>query len=83
MSQYTEILKQLFRIIKPFTKDGQSIGEDTDIVADLGLDSLQVMKLVNTVEDQFDIMIPLNILPDVRTVSDFANQLNKLIEEQQ
>ncbi len=81
MSNYQDILSQLLEIIKPFTKDGQVVGEDTDIVADLGLDSLQVMKLVNTVEDRFDLMIPLNILPDVRTVSDFVNQLQKLIEE--
>jgi len=48
-------------------------------VADLGLDSLKVMKIVESVEDSLDISIPLNILPDVRTVKDFALQIQKLI----
>jgi len=47
-------------------------------VADLGLDSLKVMKLLESVEDSFDISIPLNILPDVRTVGDFVLQIQKL-----
>ena len=49
--------------------------------ADLGLDSLKVMKLVETVEDRFDISIPLNILPDVRTVSDFVLQIEKISKD--
>jgi acyl carrier protein len=30
------------------------------------------------VEDRFDISIPLNILPDVRTVKDLVLQIQKL-----
>jgi acyl carrier protein len=47
-------------------------------VADLGLDSLKVMKILETVEDSFDILIPLNVLPDIRTVKDFVLQIQKL-----
>ena len=36
------------------------------------------MKLVEQVEDEYDISIPLNILPDVQTVKDFVKQLQKL-----
>ena len=52
-------------------------------VTDLGLDSLKVMKILETVEDNFDISIPLNILPDVRTVEDFVLQIQKLNGEGQ
>jgi acyl carrier protein len=37
------------------------------------------MKIVESVEDSLDISIPLNILPEVRTVKDFARQIEKLI----
>jgi len=50
-------------------------------VTDLGLDSLRVMKLVVEVEDRFDISIPINILPNVRTIKDFAVQLETLLGE--
>ena len=81
MGDYQDILNQLFEIIKPSVKDGRQLEENTDLVADLGLDSLKVMTLVEEVEDQFDISIPLNILANVRTIKDFALQLQQLTEE--
>ena len=81
MRDYQDILNQLFELIKPSVKDGRKLEEDTDLVADLGLDSLRVMTLVEEVEDRFDISIPLNILANVRTVKDFALQLQQLMEE--
>jgi acyl carrier protein len=81
MANYEDILSQLFEIIKPSVKDGRQLEEDTDLVADLGLDSLKVMTLVEEVEDHFDISIPLNILAKVRTIKDFALQLKQLREE--
>jgi acyl carrier protein len=83
MENYEDILNQLFEIIKPSVKDGRQLEEDTDLVADLGLDSLKVMTLVEEVEDQFDISIPLNILANVRTIKDFALQLQQLTKEGQ
>ena len=81
MGDYQDILSQLFEIIKPSVKDDRQLEEDTDLVADLGLDSLKVMTLVEEVEDRFDISIPLNILANVRTIRDFALQLQQLTEE--
>ncbi|MEJ2364422.1 MAG: acyl carrier protein [Deltaproteobacteria bacterium] len=81
MANYENILSQLFEIIKPSVKDGRQLEEDTDLVADLGLDSLKVMTLVEEVEDRLDISIPLNMLAKVRTIKDFALQLQQLTEE--
>ena len=81
MNAYEEILTQLYELLKPSLKEGQKLGEDTDLVADLGLDSLRVMTLVEEVEDMLDISIPLNILANVRTIKDFALQLQQLTEE--
>lgn len=77
------VLQQICKILKPLVPDGQEIKVETDLVADLGLDSLKVMKILETVEDTFDISIPLNIIPDVRTVEDFVLQIQKLNGEGQ
>ena len=77
-----KITKEVIEILRPLVPQGQLINAETDLVADLGLDSLKVMKLVETVEDSFDISIPLNILPDVRTVSDFVLEIQKLFEDE-
>jgi acyl carrier protein len=79
MQQYQSILKKIYELVGPLVEKGPDIREDTDFVSDLGFDSLKVMKLVEQVEDHYDISIPLNILSDVRTIKDFALQLEKLV----
>jgi acyl carrier protein len=78
MQDYENILQALIQMLIPFVPQDRNIDEDTDLVADLGLDSLKVMKILESVEDRFDISIPLNVLPDVRTVKDFVLQIQKL-----
>jgi acyl carrier protein len=81
MPDYENILQTLNEILKPFVPQGQTANEDTDLVTDLGLDSLKVMKILESVEDRYDISIPLNVLPEVRTVKDFALQIQKLYRD--
>lgn len=83
MATYQETLTQLYEVLQPYTKEGQVLTEDTELVADLGLDSMKVMQLVLEAEERFDISIPLNILPDVRTVRDFAAQVEQLTGQRQ
>lgn len=78
MKSYNEILTELYAILSPYVKKELTLDEGTELVADIGLDSLQVMQILLEVEDRFDISIPLNIIPDVRTIKDFALQLEPL-----
>ena len=79
MRDYEALLGKIFELLKPFIEKGVELREESDFVADLNFDSLKVMKLVEQVEDEYDISIPLNILPDVQTVKDFVIQLQKLV----
>lgn len=81
MPSYEAIVSELCQMLQPLTKKSNEISEDTELVADLGLDSVQVMDLLMQVEDQFDVSIPLNILPEVRTVKDLAVQIQTLTAE--
>lgn len=82
MPSYQEICPQLIELLGTFVDDGQELSEDTELVADLGLSSLKIMDLLMEVEDRFDVSVPMNILPDVNTVRDFAVQLEKLTANQ-
>lgn len=82
MTEYDNVLQELKQMLGSFVPQELEIDEDTDLVADLDLDSLKVMKILETVEDHFDISIPLNIMPDVRTVKDFVLQIQKLIGDE-
>jgi acyl carrier protein len=72
---------QVIGMIRPLVAEGQRVEPDTDLVADLDFDSLKVMNLVEQVEDRFDISVPLNILPEIRTVRDFSIQLQRILGE--
>ena len=74
-----EVLQQILEIIKPMVpENGPSVTADLDLVNDLGLDSIKVMEILETLEDSFDISIPINILPGVRTVKDLAYEIQNL-----
>jgi acyl carrier protein len=79
MPAYEEIVSIVIELIKPLAPPGRSVREDTDLVADLEFDSLKVMNLIEQVEDRLDVSVPLNILPDIRSVRDFAVQLQLIL----
>lgn len=67
------IREQLYELIAPLdARDGGKLTPETRFVDDLGLDSVTIMELVAAVEDRFDITLPLNRLPEIRTIDDLA-----------
>jgi acyl carrier protein len=52
----------------------------SDLVADLGLDSLQVLEVIAELEDRFDISIPLNDVPATRTVAQVVAEVTRIVE---
>ena len=52
---------------------------DSDLVAELGFDSLQVLEVIAELEDRFDISIPLNDIPATRTVAQIVKQVAELL----
>ena len=55
-----------------------AINDDTDIVEDLGMDSLGVMNFVMAIEDFYDISIPLDRIAQIQTVADLIRAVEDL-----
>ncbi len=55
-----------------------TISDDTDIVEDLGMDSLGVMNFVMAIEDLYDISIPLDRIAQIITVGDLVAAVQAL-----
>ena len=81
MSSSESTLAAIIRLLEPFNDKGVNISEATTFANDLELDSLSVMDFVAEMEDHFDIMIPLNILPDLETVGQVVEAVDNLAEE--
>jgi len=76
-----DTLTALYEILKSFNKTGAQLAPETRFTEDLNFDSLVVMEFVAVVEDQFDISVPLNILPDIATIADLAVAVEKIVAE--
>lgn len=48
---------------------------ETRIVDDLGADSLDVVEMLMSVEDEFEIEIPDNVIEDLKTIGDVVEYI--------
>jgi acyl carrier protein len=53
---------------------------ESDLIADLGFDSLQVMETIAQLEDRFGISVTTGTLANLRTVADVVSRVIVLIE---
>ncbi|GAC1465068.1 MAG: hypothetical protein NVSMB9_04350 [Isosphaeraceae bacterium] len=54
------------------------INEETRLVEDLGLDSLDLVSVIMKLEDQFEVRIELDDIPNLLRVSDLAGHIAQL-----
>ena len=78
-----EIFNSLCKLLMPFNYSGIEIKPETDISADLSIDSVTVMDFVMEVEDHFDIEIPLNILSETHTMNDLVKVVEEAVERRE
>ena len=72
---YDKVLSTAVSIVSRLAKADTDLSADTEMQADIGMTSLQVMELVLEIEEEFDISFPLNRLPDIRTIRDLAQEI--------
>lgn len=60
--------------------DIAEITEDMELVADLGLSSLDVMDAVLAFEEEFEVEIPDDVIVKFRTVGDLVGYFESVIE---
>jgi acyl carrier protein len=78
MSDRDQILSTVQEQIAPFNKKGVPVTEATSFQGDLEWDSLTVMDFVAAIEDEFDIVITMNMQAEIETVGQLADAVAKL-----
>ncbi len=76
----TQIEEGVIDVLKNVSRRPIEPTLSSDLIADLGFDSLQVLEVVAELEERFDISIPLNDVPSARTVAQIVAQVAGLIE---
>jgi acyl carrier protein len=78
MSDRQQTYAKTLEMIAPFNKKGVTITEATRFAQDLEWDSLTVLDFVATVEDEFDVLISMNLQAEIETVGQLLDALVQL-----
>ena len=78
MTDRNQTFARVAELIEPFNKKGVQISDSTTFAGDLEWDSLVVMDFVASVEDEFDILITMNMQAEIETVGQLVDAIDKL-----
>jgi acyl carrier protein len=78
MTDRDQTFDKVSQLIAPFNKKGAALNEATTFAGDLEWDSLIVMDFVASVEDEFDILITMNMQAQIETVGQLVDAVEEL-----
>ena len=81
MATLNSIEGDIIRLLGEKVESDLKLAPETNIVADAGLASVDVMDFVFELEDEFGIMVPMDRISDVKTVQQLAEAIHGLILE--
>ena len=68
------MFEQIVEIIsKQLKAEPEQIEQNTNIIEDLGADSLDVVELLMSIEEAFGVTVPDEDIPDLKTVKDIVD----------
>ncbi len=81
MTDREETFAKVAELIEPFNKKDMALTEATSFADDLEWDSLTVMDFVAAIEDEFDILITMNMQAEIETVGQLVDAVEELKNE--
>ena len=78
MSDHQQTYAKVVELIDPFNKKGVAVTEATRFAQDLEWDSLTVLDFVANIEDEFDVIITMNMQSEIETVGQLVDALVRL-----
>ncbi|MEJ5176728.1 acyl carrier protein [Erwinia sp. MYb416] len=75
MINHDAVMNYIIQCLQNMVASDVEIHPDSNLIDELGLESIKVMDLLMMLEDRFDIPIPINILLDVRTPEQLRDAL--------
>ena len=78
MPDRQQTLAKVVELVEPFNKKGVAVTEATRFAQDLEWDSLTVLDFVANIEDEFDVLISMNLQAEIETVGQLVDALERL-----
>ncbi len=77
------VFRKICTLLEPLNEKGIKLTRDTDLVADLEVESVAVLDIVMEIEDTYDISIPVNVISEIRTIGELVDAIHKIKQEEQ
>ena len=77
-----DIFEQVKKILcDQLDLEEEQVNEDSEVIDDLGADSLDIVALVMTLEEEFDTEIPDEDIENLKTVGDIVKYIEDRVAE--
>ena len=67
------VFRKICSLIEPLNEKGVALSRETDLIADLEIDSVAVLDMVMDIEDFYDISIPVNTISETKTIGELVD----------
>ncbi len=75
----SKIFEKLVKILSAqFKAEEEDITMETNIIEDLGADSLDVVDIIMAIEDEFKVEVPDTEVENIKTVGDIVNYIENM-----
>jgi acyl carrier protein len=75
------LVQDIIEIVTRLSRRPVEPRPNSELLADLGFESLDVLELVGELEDRFDISVSLSALTHIRTIEQIAAEVRRLIAQ--
>lgn len=72
------LFQKVTALLVPYNHNKVSVTQETEIMAELNVDSVAVFDLIMEVEDEYDITFPMETVSEIKSVGDLIDTIRKL-----
>jgi acyl carrier protein len=76
------VFRKICSLLEPLNAKGLKLTRETDLIADLEIDSVSVLDIVMDIEDNYDISIPVNTISETRTIGELVDAIHSIKQQQ-
>lgn len=77
MSDDDAVFDEVCGLLQRYNRGGLPLRAETDLNAELNIDSVAAMDLIMEIEDRYDIDIPINLVAELRSVGDLVRAVHQ------
>jgi len=78
--KYEDILKRAIAMFATMADTEAEITEESELIEELGISSMDVLFLISCLEEEFKIKVPEEEIQEMNTVGDVAEIIAKLVK---